>query len=113
MRLIFLVSLVFGNEIEKNWYNGWNETQVQTTTDNGIHSITESTILYSISRYANPGFRQSAEEIEVGAEVFYEITFENTYVVVDGEKRDPDDVFLYIVSSCNAGERIIFQVRKC
>ena len=110
MRLIFLLGLVFGNVTKKKWNNQWKEAQAQTTTD--IQSITESMIAYSISRYANPGFRKSAGKIEVGAEVYYEITFEDTYVVVDGEERDPDDVFLYIVSSCNAGERIIFQVTK-
>ena len=122
MRILFLVSLTFGIEINdsnKKKFQKWNTSAVKTskaTADNesavGIQSITESENLYSIKRYNSRRFQQGAGEIEAGEKVFYEITFEEDHVVfVDGVAEDPDDIFLYIVSYCKAGDKIIFQVK--
>ena len=120
MRILFFVGFVFGYEIEKSWFQHWNETVIESSieTDGGsdINAISDHTnqdSIYSITRYANPGFRQAAGEIQSGSEVFYELTFnaEGEDYVVDGKSRKADEIFIYSVSQCNAGEIKIFQVK--
>ena len=122
MRILFLVSFVCGYEIEKSWFQNWNETVIESSieTDDGsdISAISDDTNqgpIYTIKRYANPGFRQAAGEIQAGSEVFYELTFSangETYVV-DGVSREADEIFFYSVSHCQAGETKIFQNFEC
>ena len=122
MKILFLVSFVFGYEIEKSWFQNWNETVIESSieTDDGsdISAISDDTnhgSIYSIKRYANPGFRQAAGEIQAASEVFYELTFSangETYVV-DGVSREADDIFFYSVSQCQAGATKIFQNFEC
>ena len=122
MRFLFFVSFVFGYEIEKSWFQNWNETVIESSieTDDGsdINSISDDAkqdSIYSIKGYANPGFRQAAGEIQAGSEVFYELTFSadsETYVL-DGVSRKADEIFFYSVSQCQAGETKIFQNFEC
>ena len=120
MRILFIVNLVFGYEIEKSWFQHWNETVIESSmeTDDGSdisarsdHNNHDS--IYSITRYANPGFRQAAGDIQAGSEVFYELTF-NPQVesyVLDGVSKEANEIFIYSVSQCQAGETQIFKVK--
>ena len=122
MRILFFISFVFGYEIEKSWFQKWNETVIESSIETGDGSDTSSISddtnqdsIYSIKRYANPGFRQAAGQIQAGSDVFYELTFSGngeTYVV-DGVSREADEIFFYSVSKCQAGETKIFQNFEC
>lgn len=109
MKILFFVIFVFGYEIEKTWFQNWNETIIE----NSAISDTNQDSIYSIKRYANPGFRQAAEEIQVGSEVFYELTFTAETYIVDGVSREADEIFVYSVSQCQAGETKILQNFEC
>ena len=47
MKILFLVSFVFGYEIEKSWFQNWNETVIESSieTDDGsdISAISDDT----------------------------------------------------------------------
>ena len=116
MRILFFVTFVFGYEIEKSWFQNWNETVIESSLDiSSISDETDQDSIYSIKRYANPGFRQAAGEIQAGSEVFYELTFSanGETFVVDGVEREADEIFFYSVSHCQAGETKIFQNFEC
>ena len=122
MKILFLVSFVFGYEIEKIWFQNWNETVIESSIEaddgsdiNAISDHTDQGSIYSIKRYANPGFRQAAGEIQAGSEVFYELTFSanGENYTVDGVTREADEIFFYSVSQCQAGETKIFQNFEC
>ena len=120
MRILFIVSLVFGYEIEKSWFQHWNETviesSIETDDSSAISTISDNNnqdSIYSIARYANQGFRQAAGEIQAGSEVFYELTFNSKgeSYVLDGVSKEANEIFIYSVSQCQAGETKIFQVK--
>ena len=120
MRILFIFSLVFGYEIEKSWFQHWNETviesSVETDASSAISTISDNNnqdSIYSIARYANQGFRQAAGEIHAGSEVFYELTFnpDGESYVLDGVSKEANEIFIYSVSQCQAGETQIFQVK--
>ena len=120
MRILFFISFVFGYEIEKSWFQNWNETVIESfkETDDGsdLSSISDDSnqdLIYSIKRYANPGFQQAAGEIQAGSEVFYELTFTGETYVVDEVSREADEIFFYSVSECQAVETKIFQNFEC